>query len=59
MNQMTELPPVWIKVKGLLFLGMGFVSAVLLLLQHPTLMSAVLLVIAIWSFCPWVPVVSR
>jgi hypothetical protein len=43
--------PFWIKLKGLLFLFIGFAAAILLFLDNPTLRTAVLLVIAIWSFC--------
>ena len=41
----------WIKVKGVLFLLLGIAAAVLLLLENPSLKSAVLLVLAIWCFC--------
>jgi hypothetical protein len=41
----------WIKVKGILFLGIGFAAAILLFLDQPTWRTAVLLVMAIWSFC--------
>jgi hypothetical protein len=43
--------PFWIKLKGLLFLLIGIVASVLLFLDSPTLRTAVLLVLAIWSFC--------
>ena len=43
--------PFWIKLKGLLFLLIGIVAAVLLFLDSPTLRTAILLVLAIWSFC--------
>ncbi|HTC92288.1 MAG TPA: hypothetical protein VK699_02410 [Terriglobales bacterium] len=43
--------PVWIKVKGILFLFLGLLSAVLLLIEHPTYKTALLLVLAIWCFC--------
>ena len=43
--------PFWIKLKGLLFLFIGIVAAVLLFIDSPTLRTAVLLVLAIWSFC--------
>lgn len=43
--------PGWIKAKGLLFLLLGLLSSTLLLLDHPTLKFAVLLAVAIWSFC--------
>jgi hypothetical protein len=41
----------WIVVKGLLFLFLGLLSAVLLVLQHPSLRVALLPAVAIWSFC--------
>ncbi len=40
-----------IKMKGLLFLCLGFASAVLLFLEHATLKVALLLVLTVWSFC--------
>ncbi len=40
-----------IKLKGLLFLLVGLLSAVLLLLEQPTLKVALLLTLAIWCFC--------
>jgi hypothetical protein len=43
--------PFWIKLKGLLFLWIGLVAVVLLLLDSPTLKTAGLLALAIWSFC--------
>jgi hypothetical protein len=43
--------PAWIKVKGLLFLFLGLLSATLLFLDRPTIRAAVLLIIAVWSFC--------
>ena len=43
--------PFWIKLKGILFLLIGMVSAVLLFLDNPTWRTAVLLVLAMWSFC--------
>jgi hypothetical protein len=43
--------PFWIKLKGLLFLLLGVVAVVLLLLDSPTLKTAGLLALAIWSFC--------
>lgn len=43
--------PFWIKLKGILFLLIGIVAAVLIFLDEPTLKTAVLLVVAIWSFC--------
>ena len=41
----------WIKFKGILFLVIGILSAVLLVLEHPTLRVGVLLAICIWCFC--------
>jgi len=41
----------WIKFKGVLFLLLGIFSAGLLLLEHAEIRTAVLLAIAIWSFC--------
>ena len=43
--------PLWIKLKGLLFLFIGIVAAVLLFLDNPTIKTAVLLAVAVWSFC--------
>ena len=43
--------PVWIKVKGILFLFLGLLSAALLLVEHPTYKTALLLVLAVWCFC--------
>ena len=41
----------WIKVKGLLFLLLGFAATVFLLVENPSLKSALLLALAIWCFC--------
>jgi hypothetical protein len=41
----------WIKLKGILFLILGLVSALLLVLEHPTLKVGLLLALAIWCFC--------
>ena len=41
----------WIKLKGLLFLLMGIAAAVLVFLDNPKWQTAVLLAVAIWSFC--------
>ena len=49
MKDLTD--PRWIKLKGLLFLLVGLLSAALLLLEHPDLKTAVLLGITIWCFC--------
>jgi hypothetical protein len=43
--------PFWIKLKALLFLFIGIIATVLLLLDSPTLKTAVLLGLVIWSFC--------
>lgn len=43
--------PFWIKLKGLLFLFIGIVAGILLFLDSPTLKTAVLLALAVWSFC--------
>ena len=43
--------PTHIKLKALLFLTLGVLSATLLLLDRPTLRTTALLVAAIWSFC--------
>ena len=40
-----------IKLKGLLFLILGLLASTLLLIEAPSLRIAVLLLIAIWSFC--------
>jgi hypothetical protein len=41
----------WIFAKGLLFLALGLLSVAVLLLQHPSWQVALLLLVAIWSFC--------
>ena len=41
----------WIKLKGILFLLIGVLSATLIVLEHPTLRMGVLLAITIWCFC--------
>ncbi len=38
-------------LKGVLFLVTGVLSVAVLLLQSPTLQTAFLLAIAVWSFC--------
>lgn len=43
--------PMWIKLKGALFLLLGTAAAVLLWLEQPTLKSALLLALVIWCFC--------
>ncbi|MBI3851744.1 MAG: hypothetical protein HY298_15930 [Verrucomicrobia bacterium] len=49
MKDLTD--PRWIKLKGVLFLIIGFASASLLIVEQPTLKTAVLLLLAVWSFC--------
>jgi hypothetical protein len=49
---MTDLTsPRLIKLKGILFLMVGLLAALLVFLEQPTLKVAVLLTIAIWCFC--------
>jgi len=43
--------PRWLYVKGVLFLICGLFASALILLDSPTLQTAFLLVIAVWSFC--------
>jgi hypothetical protein len=43
--------PFWIKLKGILFLLIGVTAAVLLFLDDPKWRTAVLLMLATWSFC--------
>lgn len=49
MKNLTNLK--LIKVKGVLFLFLGLLSAALLLLEHPSFHVGVLLTVAVWSFC--------
>lgn len=49
---MRELSdPFWIKLKAVLFFLLGVMSASLLIFEHPTWKVALLLTIAVWSFC--------
>jgi len=48
---MKDLSPFWIKVKGILFLLIGITAAVLVFLDNPKWQTALLLALAIWSFC--------
>lgn len=41
----------WIKLKGLLFLLIGVASVALIFLDDPKWQTAVLLGLAVWSFC--------
>ena len=43
--------PFWIKLKGILFLLIGLVTATLLLLDNFKWQTAILLALAIWSCC--------
>jgi hypothetical protein len=41
----------WITLKGFLFLLLGFLSSFLIFAERPQLKVALLLILAIWSFC--------
>lgn len=43
--------PRWIKAKGILFLLVGLSSSAILITERPELKLALLLGIAVWSFC--------
>jgi hypothetical protein len=43
--------PFWIKLKGALFLLLGLAASALLLVEQPSLKVALLLILAVWSFC--------
>ena len=43
--------PRWIQLKGALFLIMGLAAAALLIMESPSVKVALLLALAIWSFC--------
>ena len=43
--------PRWLYVKALLMLGVGVLASIILILESPTLRSAVLLAVAGWGFC--------
>lgn len=49
MKDLTD--PFWIKLKGVLFLLLGLLSAVLILIELPSLKIAVLLGLTVWCFC--------
>ncbi len=49
MKDLTD--PRMIKLKGILFLVIGLISAILLVLEAPTLKIGVLLAICVWCFC--------
>ena len=48
MKDLTD--PFWIKLKGILFVVLGLFSGILLLITSPTLRTAFLLCICVWSF---------
>ncbi|HUC84645.1 MAG TPA: hypothetical protein VL970_05580 [Candidatus Acidoferrales bacterium] len=43
--------PIWIKLKGMLFLLIGIAASAFIFLDDPRWQTAVLLVVVIWSFC--------
>ncbi len=43
--------PFWMKLKGILFLLIGIVAAVLVFLGDPRWQTGALLMVAVWSFC--------
>jgi hypothetical protein len=49
MKELTN--PIWIKLKGGLLLGTGLSSALLLILDRPTIRVGLLFAISIWCFC--------
>jgi len=49
MGDLTD--PRLILAKGFLFLVAGALASALLILQNPTFRTAILLCVAIWSFC--------
>ena len=49
MKDITD--PRWIKVKGILFLAVGMLSAALLIYEHPEIRVGLLLAISVWCFC--------
>jgi hypothetical protein len=49
MKDLTD--PRMIKLKGILFLVVGMLSASLLIMEHPTLKIGVLLAVCVWCFC--------
>ena len=49
---MTDLSSAWaIKAKGLLFLFGGVFAATLLLIEHPTIKTTLLVALSVWCFC--------
>ncbi|HKE07171.1 MAG TPA: hypothetical protein VKB48_05030 [Candidatus Acidoferrum sp.] len=49
MKELTN--PSWIIAKGFLFLFLGLLSGALLLLEHLSIKTVVLLAVTVWSFC--------
>jgi len=49
MKNLTDVR--WIKLKGMLFLLLGLLSAAFLFFEHPNRSVAFLMVVAVWSFC--------
>jgi hypothetical protein len=49
MKDLTD--PRWIKLKGGLFLLLGIFSALLIVLEQPSLKLAALLGLCVWAFC--------
>ena len=49
MRDITDTRMMWLK--GILFLILGIVSAILLLVEFPHWRTAVLIVVAVWAFC--------
>ena len=49
MREITS--PSWLYIKGGLFLVTGLLASFLLLVESPTIQTAILLGIAVWSFC--------
>lgn len=43
--------PTLLYAKGVLFLFTGLFSATLLLIENPTLLTAFLMLVTVWSFC--------
>lgn len=43
--------PGWLYIKGGLFLATGLLASALLLIESPTIRTAFLLAMAVWSFC--------
>ena len=48
MKDVTNIKIIYLK--GLLFFLTGIISSIVILLEHPTIRMAILLILAIWSF---------